>query len=295
MKDILREFCHSIQIESMGIAPQGPYFQLEKILQERRAKEQYTEFEEECIRKRIDPSLTMDDVQSVIVCLFPYQVEEETEGNVAKYTYALDYHMIIRKKLGEIGDFLASKIPGFHYQAFVDTGPLVDRYLAYLAGLGFYGLHNHIITNKYGSYVLIGYMLTNYSFEMDKPLQDKCLQCGKCQKACPGQAILGDFAMDTKQCRSYVTQKKGELTETEIEIIKKGKLVFGCDICQEVCPHNQGKALTGIKEFQEGVMTKLSYEELGSISNKEFMRRYGNRAFSWRGRKLILRNFEYLL
>jgi len=292
---MLRKFCSSIQIESMGVAGIGPYLELEKILKIRSEQGQYTEFEEKCLAKRIDPSLTMADVQSIIVCLFPYQVGEETEGNIARYTYAVDYHTIIRNKLEQIGAFLTAKIPNFHYQTFVDTGPLVDRYLAYLAGLGFYGRNNHIITDQYGSYVLVGYMLINHLFEIDKPLQRNCLECGNCQIACPGQAILGNFTIDPRRCRSYLTQKKGELTTEEVAIIKGSKLVFGCDVCQNVCPHNREKSLTGLAEFQEGILPKLQYEELLGISNKEFMRRYGDRAFSWRGRKLIVRNFEYLL
>lgn len=294
MKEILQEFCRSIQIESVGIAPIGPYLELEKILQVRREKGQYTEFEEVSIEKRVDPRLLKEDVQSIIVCAFPYGVEKREKANLAQYTYALDYHTLVRNKLEEIGIFLTREIPGFSYQSFADTGPLVDRYLAYLAGIGFYGANNHIITEKYGSYVVIGYLLTNYRFESDKPLQKTCQQCGRCQKACPGQAILGDFMMEPMRCRSYLTQKKGELTVDEIGIIKNNNVVFGCDVCQEVCPHNQGKAVTPIREFQEDVKPRLQYEELVDISNKEFTRRYGNRAFSWRGRKLLMRNFEYL-
>lgn len=294
MKETLQEFCHSIHIDGMGIAPIGPYRKLATILQQRHAAGQYTEFEEGCVEKRIDPTLLMADVQSIIVCIFPYQVQEEATANLAKYTYALDYHLLIKEKMEQIGMFLTSRIPDFQYQHFVDTGPLVDRYLAYLAGLGFYGLNNHIITEQYGSYVLIGYMLVNYPFAGDQPLTKTCLQCGNCQRSCPGQAILGDFNFDPRRCRSYLTQKKDPLTEQEIDIIKKNQLLFGCDICQEVCPHNQGKSLTNLVEFQEKLLPTLQYEEVSSISNKEFIRRYGNRAFSWRGRKLIIRNFEYL-
>lgn len=294
MKADLQEFCSSINIQDVGIAPIGPYTALEQLLRDRIEKGQHTEFEEECLAKRIDPRLTMTNVQSVIVCLFPYYAGEMAEGNLAKYTYALDYHTVAKHKLEQIGDFLTGKIPGFEYQAFVDTGPLVDRYLAYLAGLGFYGQNSHIITDAYGSYVLIGYMLTNHPFEMDKPLEQSCMQCGKCIRACPGQAIHGNFGIDSRRCRSYLTQKKGELTAVEIDIIKKNKLVFGCDVCQDVCPHNQKAAVTRIDAFQENIVPEVSYAELLAMSNKQFMRRYGNRAFSWRGRKLLIRNFEYL-
>ncbi|MBP2626525.1 MAG: hypothetical protein H6Q68_1236 [Firmicutes bacterium] len=294
MKATLQKFCSSINIEYVGIAPIGPYVELEQILKARIEKGQCTEFEEEYLAKRIDPRLTMADVQSVIVCLFPYYIGERTESNIAKYTHALDYHKVAKDKLEQIGKFLTETRPGFRYQAFVDTGPLVDRYMAYLAGLGFFGLNNHVISDTYGSYVLIGYMLTNHPFEIDQPLKQSCMQCGKCIKACPGQAILGNFGIDPRRCRSYLTQKKGELTVAEVDIIKKNKLVFGCDTCQDVCPHNQKVAVTRMTEFRENIISELSYEELSTISNKEFKRRYDNRAFSWRGRKLIVRNFEYL-
>jgi len=294
MKAILQKFCTSIHIEDVGIASIGPYVELEKILLARLENNQYTEFEEACLAKRIDPRLTMEDVQSIVVCLFPYYVGEKPEGNISKYTYAVDYHTIIKDKLEQIGQFLGRSIPEFHYQTFVDTGPLVDRYLAYLAGLGFYGQNGHIITDKYGSYVLVGYMLTNYPFEIDKPRLATCMQCGKCAAACPGQAILGNFAIDSRRCRSYLSQKKGDLTITEQDILKKNKLVFGCDVCQDTCPHNQSIAATAISEFRENIISSLTREELLTMSNKEFKRKYGNRAFSWRGRKLIMRNFEYL-
>lgn len=295
MKEVLQEFCRSLNIEHVGIAPIGPYLELEQILQSRSKKDQYTEFEEKCIGKRIDPRLTMEDIQSVIVCLFPYYIGEKVGGNLGKYTYGLDYHIVVKEKLEQIGNFCTSQITDFHYSSFVDTGPLVDRYLAYLAGLGFYGRNNHIITDQYGSYVFIGYLLTNYPFEIDHPLEEgSCMQCGRCAAACPGQAIQGDFTIDSKRCRSYLTQKKGELTMAEMDIIKKDKLIFGCDVCQDVCPHNQKIAVTKIAEFQENIISELDYEELAAISNKEFKRKYGNHAFSWRGRKQILRNFEYL-
>lgn len=295
MKSALQNFCESINIEHVGIAPIGPYVELEQMLKVRMEKGQYTEFEETCFEKRINPKLTMEDVQSVIVCLFPYSIGEKAEGNVAKYTYGLDYHTVVKEKLEKIGVFCNSQIPGFHYRAFVDTGPLVDRYMAYLAGLGFYGRNNHMINHEYGSYIFIGYLMTNYPFQIDVPLKDSCLQCGRCVAVCPGQAILDDFTIDPKVCRSYLTQKKGELTTTEINIIKKNKLVFGCDVCQNVCPHNQKIPVTPLEEFRENIVSELNYEELLTLSNKDFKKKYGNRAFSWRGRKLILRNFDYLV
>lgn len=294
MKNKLKEFCASIDIEYVGIAPVGPYVELKKILQTRRASGQYTEFDEPDIEKRIDPCLTMQDAQSVIVCLFPYYIGNYQDTNLSKYTHSFDYHKVAAAKLEQIGSYLEQNIKGFQYKAFTDTGPLSDRYLAYLAGLGFYGINSHLINDKYGSYVFIGYMLNNYPFKTDKPQDATCLKCGRCVRACPGQIILGDFNIDPRYCKSYLTQKKGELTEKELAIIKKTPLAFGCDVCQDVCPHNKSAEITNIAEFKTDIVSKLSYEELASLSNKDFSKRYGNHAFSWRGKKLLQRNLELI-
>lgn len=295
MKEVLKNFCKTIHIEYMGIAPIGPYVKLHEILAERRNHGYYTEFEEKNLLKRIDPRLTMDEVQSIIVCLFPYYSGQQPgDANLAKYASALDYHTLIKTKLMQIGTFLKSNIESFRYQAYVDNGPLVDRYLAYLAGLGFYGINSHIITERYGSYVLIGYILTNYFFPADRPLQRTCIKCGKCVKACPGQSIIGDFKINPRTCRSYLTQKKGELTPDEISILKTTKLVFGCDICQDVCPHNQNIEFTHLDEYRENLLYRIDRQDIAGLSNRDFRTRYGNRAFSWRGKNQLIKNFSYL-
>lgn len=294
MKNLLKEYCLSLDIEYVGIAPADPYEELAAIWKKRLDKGHITGFEERELSRRIDPRLTMPNALSVIVCLFPYFIGSNEDANLSKSSFSIDYHIIAKAKLEQIGQFLKSKIPGFEYKAFVDNGPLVDRYLAYLAGLGYFGINSHIITDKYGSYVFIGYIINNFPFEADKPLNRTCIQCGGCVRSCPGCAILGDFNINPLACKSYLTQKKGELSEEETNILKKSKLVFGCDICQDVCPHNKSIAHTPIKEFRENIKSSLDYEELQNISNKEFIRRYKDRAFSWRGKSILIRNFELI-
>ena len=294
MKNKLINYCLSLDIEYVGIAAVGPYSELADRWRKRISQNHVTGFEDRDFDRRIDPKLTMDNAQSVIVCLFPYFLSSNEDANLSKSSFSIDYHTLAKAKLEQIGEFLKTKNAGFEYKAFVDNGPLVDRYLAYLAGLGYFGVNSHIITDKYGSYVFIGYIINNYAFETDKPLDRTCVQCGACIRSCPGCAILGDFNINPLLCRSYITQKKGELTQQDIEILRKSPLVYGCDICQDVCPHNAAVANTPIREFTENIKSNIEYKELQEITNKEFMRRYKVRAFSWRGKNILLRNFKFI-
>ncbi len=294
MKEHLIGFCKSIGVEYVGIASSGPYIDFKDILQKRIKKGLSNAFENGNFDKIIDPKLTLEDARSVIVCLFPYYCGTYEDANLSKYAYSLDYHTIIKRKLDLIGTFFKETVEGFNYKAFADNGPLSERYLAYKSGLGFYGINNHIITDKYGSYVFIGYIINNYPFEPDTPQDRTCYQCFKCVKKCPGQCILGDFTIEPYKCRSYITQKKEELSKEDIDILKRHHLIWGCDVCQDVCPHNENVHETIIEEFKQNLMFKIEYEELKQISNKEFLRRYRDRAFSWRGKGVLQRNYEII-
>ncbi len=290
----LKEFCKSIGIDTLGVAGIGPYYDLEKIIKKRIDKDYITGMEEPVIEKRINPKVTMENVESIIVCAFPYYTEDNNKSNISKYCYGKDYHIVVKEKLEEIAKYISDKTEGFEYMVFADNGPLVDRYLASISGIGYYGINNNIITDKYGSYVFIGYILNNYKFEVDDKNEKKCINCGKCIDSCPGGAILGSFEFNPKKCLSYITQKKEELDEEEINILNKSNKVFGCDICQDICPHNKNISKTNIKEFYENLMYSLDEDEILNISNKEFKRRYKEKAFSWRGKKIIQRNMEIL-
>ena len=251
--------------------------------------------EEPILENRINPKNIMKDAKSIIVCAFPYHIDNEKESNLSRYCRGLDYHIVAKELLQKVCDYLDENIEGFEYKIFVDNGPLVDRELAYLSGIGYFGINNNIITDKYGSYVFIGYIINNYEFSLDKPLDKECMKCGKCVKYCPGNALLGNYNMNPRKCLSYITQKKEELSLEEVKAIKSSGKIFGCDICQEVCPHNKNIKETHIEEFMKDLILNLDYEEIDEISNKEFKRRYGNRAFSWRGKKIIKRNIEIIL
>ncbi len=232
-----------------------------------------------------DKGLT-DTAESIIVCAFSYYNGEE-KGNISRYAQGVDYHLVAQEKMRPVCDYLTEN--GYSAQSFADTGALNERILANLSGIAFFGKNQMAINKDLGSYFFIGYIITDCELPTDSPDGSECSGCGKCIEACPLGALSKDGFCEVK-CLSYITQKKGELSEEEKSAIKKSKTIWGCDICQEVCPHNRGLAITPIKEFKENLIINLEIDE--SLSNKEFKRLYGNRAFSWRGKQVLLRNLK---
>lgn len=222
--------------------------------------------------------------KSVLVFLVPYYAGECE--NLSVYSASVDYHIVIRELAGKIIRELGELYPEACFAAFGDHSPIDERAAALGAGLGMVGDNGLIITEKYGSYVFIGDILT------DVPPDDigalscssyrECLHCGACRAACPTGILRGESDI----CLSAVTQKKGELTEYEAELMKRVGTVWGCDECQRVCPYNKACELTPIKAYHEGRITRLTSELLRSMSDEEFEKR----AFSWRGRAPLMRN-----
>ena len=284
MKDInLQEFCKELHIYEFGIAPWPLPENAKTILYESNP----CPFTAADVEERL-LGTTEFTPKSAIVCLFPYYVERSGPSNLSRYTWATDYHLVINEYLEKLTKKLQKMNTSAQFSIHCDTSHLADRYMAYLAGLGFYGKNNCFISPKWGSYVTIGTILTTLEFEPNTPLDQSCIGCNRCITACLGQCLGHDeFKYDT--CKSYLTQKKGDLTNEEESIIRKTPLVFGCDVCQEVCPHNQGIPTTPIPEFQQ-VEPYIDITELDTLTNKEFKAKYGNRAFSWRGKKILIRN-----
>ncbi len=228
------------------------------------------------------------DGKCAIVCLFPY-FSGFREGNLSLYARSYDYHKVIREMLSPVCDFIQTLAPDTKCEVFADIGPEIDRHLAYNAGLGFYGKNGMLINDDFGSWFFIGYILCDLDFEADNPLDKTCIGCNKCIENCPGGALGEKFHLD--KCASHISQKKGDLTESEIAILKKSGLIFGCDACQKVCPHNNINRRP-MKEFTEDIIDSLSLEDIEKLSNREFMKKYGERAFSWRGKGVLMRNIK---
>lgn len=295
-KNMLTDICKEHGIECVGISSPGPYTDLKINLEQRIADGQTTGFEEKDILKRTDPHETMKDARSVIVCLFPYYSKAAAcaAGNISIHARVADYHKVIIEKLNKIGETLKKEIPDFRYISYTDTGPLVDRYLAHNAGLGYRGLSSNFINDKYGSYVFIGYMINNYPFVPDEPQNTICLRCKACMHNCPGGAINDNYGMDPQRCLSYITQKKCELSKEETKLMGMHSMIYGCDICQEVCPLNSGLTDTPIREFKENLICGIDPDELEKMSPKEFRQKYGDRTFAWRGARVLKRNLKII-
>lgn len=228
--------------------------------------------------------------KSAIVCLFPYH-SGERGGNLSLYSRGLDYHLVIKEMLSPVCDFIRTLSPDTKCEIFADIGPKIDRRLAYEAGLGFYGKNQMLINDDFGSYFFIGYILCDLALAADTPLQKTCVGCNRCIESCPGGALGESF--DINKCASHISQKKGDLTENEIAILKKSGLVFGCDMCQRVCPHNNITPKP-LKEFTKDLIDSISLSDLDGLSNREFGKKYKSRAFSWRGKGVLERNIKFI-
>lgn len=281
MKDLILSAAQDAKISAVGICSARVWAELSERLGHK------TPMVTDDRQARLDPFLHLEGAKSVIVCLFSYKPECENKGNLSLYARGEDYHKVVEKKLSVIAEILTNH--GYRAKTFCDTGDLCDRHLGFLAGLGFFGRNRFLINNKFGSYTVIGSVLTDAELEPDKPLDKTCLNCGRCIEACPSGA-LGENGYDPMRCVSYITQKKGELSESEQDAIRKSGYVWGCDICQSVCPHNKNAAPTEISEFKENLIDSLTTNM--AESNRQFKKEYSRRAFSWRGFDVIKRNLE---
>jgi epoxyqueuosine reductase len=195
-----------------------------------------------------------------------------------------DYHEIVTSKLKLLEEHLHGLVD-CNTKTFVDMSPFSDRAVARRAGLGFIGKNSMLISKKYGSRVFIGYILTDCYIEPDKNNNfDGCKDCNTCVRSCPMGAILGNNEIDCTRCISYLTQHKGQIDNELKE--KMGQQIYGCDICQKVCPYNK---VTN-KVIPNVINPYPEYEQLLNISNKEFKKTYGVSSSGWRGKKILQRN-----
>lgn len=291
-----------IGIDKIGFASAAPFYELEASLKEQQERGFTSGFEHPVIEERIYPERTFENPQTIISIALAYPTRikgemprDEKRGQFARASWGIDYHDILKERLGKLITFIQQQAEtleeekNWRFAPQVDTGELVDVAVAQRAGLGFVGLNGLLITEEFGSFVYLGEIVTNIHFELDQPVAFGCGDCTRCIVSCPTEALLGDGRMNAKRCLSYQTQTKGFMP-TEYRK-KMHNIIYGCDICQLVCPYNKGKNNHFHQEMEpevEVVYPKL--KPLLNVSNKEFKATFGHLSGSWRGKKPIQRN-----
>ena len=191
--------------------------------------------------KRLDPTKLVEDSKSVISLLlnyYPEQTQIEDSYKLSKYAYGTDYHFVIKDKLKQLLAFINEEIGEVFGRAFVDSAPVLDKAWAAKSGLGWIGKHSNLLSQKTGSFYFIAELIIDLELDYDNPTTDHCGTCTACIDACPTQAIVEPYVVDGSKCISYFTiELKDELPSNMKD--KFDDWMFGCDVCQDVCPWNR--------------------------------------------------------
>lgn len=231
--------------------------------------------------KRADPALLVPEAKSVIVAALNYYTPHEHEedpqkGKISRYAWGDDYHDVVREKLTELLDWIKSQNPDTKGKICVDTAPIMDKAWAVRAGLGWLGKHSNVITKEYGSWVFIGEILLNLELEYETEIvDDHCGSCTACLDACPTQAIVEPFVVDSRKCLSYATiELRSPEFSPEIAGNMKGWF-YGCDICQDVCPWNRFQQPTEEARFEprQGEIS-IDLNEVLSFTPEKYAERF---------------------
>ncbi len=247
--------------------------------------------------KRLNPTLLVEDSKSVISLLLNYYPSEEQNKEsykISKYAYGQDYHFVIKEKLTELLHTIQSEIGAVSGRAFVDSAPVLDKAWAAKSGLGWIGKNSNLITQKTGSFYFIAELIVDLELDYDYATTDHCGTCTACIDACPTEAIVSPYVVDGSKCISYYTIELKDNLPQEM----KGKFndwIFGCDICQDVCPWNRFSKPHKEPLFQPNSdmlsFTKKDWEE---ITEDTFKKVFANSAVKRTKLTGLQRNIDFL-
>lgn len=230
--------------------------------------------------KRLDPTLLVPGAKSVISLLYNYYprkiLELDGDFKIAKYAYGQDYHLILKEKLQYIVRILQEEIGEFEYRVFVDSAPVLERAWAKKSGLGWVGKNGNLLAKKSGSFFFLAEIICDLELEYDMPTTEHCGKCTKCIDACPTEAIISPQIIDSKKCISYLTIELKNEISTEFTN-KMDNWIFGCDICQDVCPWNRFSIGNSESWLQPNDVlrniTKAEWQELSQETFSEVFRK----------------------
>lgn len=264
--------------------------------QERHGKMAYMENH---FDKRVDPRLLVDDAKSVISLILNYYPEETQKDleapRISKYAYGTDYHYVIKDKLKEILNFIQLEIGEVSGRVFVDSAPVMDKAWAQKSGLGWIGKNSNLIHPKHGSFFFIAELILDLDLVSDGPIKDYCGTCTKCIDACPTEAIVAPYVVDGSKCISYLTiELKDAILPGEFRD-KMDNWMFGCDVCQDVCPWNRfSKPHTENAFDPHESLLKMSKAEWHDLSEEVFRELFKNSAVKRTKFTGLTRNINFL-
>ncbi len=276
----IKQQAQKLGFELVGVAPVGPVPELnfyKKWIEDGHAGEMT--YLQRNAEKKLDIKLVVPEAKSVLVCGKIYHTDKPlsvacgdvTRGWISRYGWGDDYHDILTKKLFDLVDFLKSETGEQTLgRVYTDTGPIIDRVYAKYAGIGWYGKNTCIINQEKGSWFFLGEIITNLELEYDEPAPDRCGSCQRCIDACPTDALLEPYLLDARRCISYLTiELKGAIPESMRDGI--GNHIYGCDICQDVCPWNKKAEQTTEAYFmpRQGLFNP-DLTEVGSWTMEDF-------------------------
>ncbi|MBT2260783.1 tRNA epoxyqueuosine(34) reductase QueG [Bacillus safensis] len=298
LKEELIQYAKEIGVDKIRFASADTFDSLKDRLILHESLGYLSGFEEPDIEKRTNPSLLLPKAKSIVAIALAYpskmkdaprSTKDARRGIFCRASWGTDYHVVLKKKLDMLEEFLRSKHVDIRTKSMVDTGELSDRAVAERAGIGFSAKNCMIITPEFGSYVYLAEMITNVPFEPDEKIEDQCGTCNKCVDSCPTGALVNPGQLNSQRCISFLTQTKGFLPDEFRS--KIGNRLYGCDTCQTVCPINKGKDFHLHPEMEpDPEIAKPLLKPLLTISNREFKKKYGHVSGSWRGKKPIQRN-----
>lgn len=257
------------------------------------------QYMERNFEKRINVENILSGAKSVISLAMNYYTNEEYDGKeglgkVSRYAWGKDYHLIIWEKLEQFEEELKLINPAFECMTYVDTGPVMDKAWAVRAGIGWLGKHTNVITREMGSWVFLATVITNYDFEYNEPITDFCGTCTACIEACPTNAIVKEYVVDANRCISFLTiENKGEISSEF-----KGKFdnwLFGCDICQDVCPWNKRFSIpTAEHGFKPMGNKEILLSEIQEMNEQQFKDRFEESPIKRTKLSGLKRNAEFI-
>ena len=251
--------------------------------------------------KRLDPRLLVDDAKSVVSLMLNYFPEEKQQDpeapKISKYAYGMDYHFVIKDKLKELFAYIFEEIGEVGGRMFVDSAPVMDKAWAKRSGLGWMGKNTNIIHPKKGSFFFIAELILDLELDYDGPMKDYCGTCTACIDECPTDAIIEPYVVDGSKCISYLTiELKDELLPKEFNG-KMDNWMFGCDVCQDVCPWNRFSKPHSEAKFNphENLlhMSKVDWHDLTEEVYREIFRKSAVKRTKFGGLNRNLRFLKY--